>query len=168
MPDPTSKAFDRISDAGDRFHPLFGCDVRDCGVGHVLLGGSTGDVGRYGKTRDGGTTWHRGLDFAGWMGQPVFAAHAGVVTRAGEQLSPGPAGNGFGNRVYLVHGPLTTIYAHLSGIHVQENQRLKPGYLIGWIGRSGNVTRANVPHLHFAVKVEGQYVNPEPWLAWAI
>lgn len=161
------RAFEGISDQGDRFHPLTGRDARDSVKQLVRTGGSTGNIGSFGMTRDGGAKMHKGVD---WLvadpGVPVFAAHEGVVTIAGEQVSPGPKGAGFGLRVYLdaPGGQLRTVYAHLAGLAVQERDRVKPGYLLGWVGRSGNINRDVPTHLHFEVHLHNVPVNPEDWL----
>ena len=159
-------AFDGISNQGDRFHPMHGMDVRDCTTWPVRAGGSTGKVGSFGATRENGLKMHYGIDWLAPVGRPVYAAHEGVVFMAGEQVNPGPPGAGFGVRVYLDNEDhsLRTVYGHLSGIVVTTGQRVKPGYLLGFVGRSGNIDRMTPTHLHFEVRVKGTAVDPEEWL----
>lgn len=103
--------------------------------------------------------YHRGLDYAGGIGSPVFAAAAGRVALVGRESQ------GFlihGNVVGLDHGQgVTTIYLHLSRIQVQEGDSVKPGQVIGTVGATGAVTG---PHLHWGLYVQGQSVDPRPWL----
>jgi len=44
---------------------------------------------------------------------------------------------------------------------VAEGQQVKRGELLGAVGMTGRVTG---PHLHWAVKLEGKYVDPESLL----
>jgi len=122
--------------------------------------------GRFGPTRrnaDGSVKWHGGVDLSTYPGQPVFAAHDGAVTRAGEQQAPPPPGGGFGLRVYIQAPDGTrTCYAHLSGIAVKPRQSVRAGYLIGWAGYSGNADGEEC-HVHFGVKVAGRWVDPLLW-----
>lgn len=96
---------------------------------------------------------HNGVDFRAATGTPVFASSAGSVTVAG---NGGPCGN----MVEIQHaGGVTTSYCHFSriapGIHV--GQHVETRQLIGYVGATG---RATGPHLHFAVKKNGVYVDP--------
>lgn len=100
---------------------------------------------------------HTGVDFGASEGTPIYAAGDGVVTRAG-------AARGYGNLIVISHGNgLETWYAHMYshqiGVHV--GQRVKRGDHIAGVGSAGNSTG---PHLHFEVRVNGQPVNPVPYL----
>ncbi len=103
--------------------------------------------------------YHRGLDYAGGTGSPVKAAAAGKVALIGRESQ------GFrvhGNVVGLDHGQgVATIYLHLSRIDVTEGQMVKAGQVIGAVGSTGAVTG---PHLHWGLYVNGQAVDPSPWL----
>lgn len=160
------KPWEGISDQGERFHPLRCRTSGDVAIGIIRDGGSTGRVGSYGYTRDDGAKLHSGVDLVAEAGSPVFAAHEGRVDRVGEQLTPPPRGGGYGVRVYLEHddGRTVTIYAHLCGATVKINEKLKPGYLLGWVGRSGNVDRDVPTHVHFEVRIDGHAVDPVAWL----
>jgi murein DD-endopeptidase MepM/ murein hydrolase activator NlpD len=102
--------------------------------------------------------FHRGIDYAGANGSPVTAAATGRVALVGR------VGQGFklhGNTIGLDHGQgVTTIYLHLSRIHVKEGNWVKPGQVIGAVGSTGASTG---PHLHWGLYVNGLSVDPAPW-----
>ncbi|NMG58979.1 M23 family metallopeptidase [Geitlerinema sp. P-1104] len=103
--------------------------------------------------------YHRGLDYAAPTGAPVVAAARGRVALVGT------VSQGFelhGNSVGIDHGQgVTTIYIHLSQIEVQEGQMVDAGEVIGRIGSTGISTG---PHLHWGLYVNGECVDPAPWL----
>lgn len=89
--------------------------------------------------------FHNGIDIAGNNGFAVSAANSGVVAHAGWM-------GGYGNTVTIVHGDVTTLYAHLSSISVSPGQTVSRGTKIGNVGTTGNSTG---PHLHFEVHPNG-------------
>lgn len=96
---------------------------------------------------------HRGIDIAGPIGTPIFAAAPGVVTYAGWN------DGGYGNLVEIEHpdGSLT-VYAHNDRILVNEGQKVAQGEQISEMGTTG---RSTGPHLHFEIHPNGQgAVNP--------
>jgi murein DD-endopeptidase MepM/ murein hydrolase activator NlpD len=102
------------------------------------------------------TSYHRGTDFIGAEGDPVYAAAAGRVVFA-EALQVR------GNAVIVDHGVgVFTTYNHLSAINVAEGEMVSAGQLIGQIGATGLVTG---PHLHWEVVVRGVEVDGELWLS---
>lgn len=113
---------------------------------------------RYGY-RNFGDGWHGGIDIVrpgGSSGCTVVAAESGTVTFAGWY------GSG-GYTVIINHGNgLSTWYCHMQpGLKVYTGQRVARGQAVGKIGATGYVTGA---HLHFEVKVNGNSVNPAPYL----
>ncbi|MGB9977065.1 murein hydrolase activator EnvC family protein [Thermovenabulum sp.] len=99
--------------------------------------------------------FHTGLDIAAPYGADVVAADDGVVIYTGWY-------GGYGNTVIIDHGgSISTLYAHLSKINVQEGDKVKKGSKIADVGSTGFSTG---PHLHFEVRKEGQHVNPWDWL----
>ncbi|MEU6562555.1 peptidoglycan DD-metalloendopeptidase family protein [Nocardia nova] len=100
--------------------------------------------------RDG--TMHKGVDFAGPLGTPIYAALDGVVVKAG-------LASGFGNWIVIdsvVDGsPVSTVYGHMqtSGIKVREGQQVRAGDQIAEIGNAGQSTGA---HLHFEYWLGGR------------
>jgi murein DD-endopeptidase MepM/ murein hydrolase activator NlpD len=106
---------------------------------------------------DGYTHFHTGMDFGVAMDTPIAAAGTGKVVAAGWDNT------GFGNRVIIDHGNgVRTLYGHLDKITVQAGQMVRAGQQIGLSGTTGN---SSGPHLHFGVEVNGQWVDPSPYLA---
>ena len=103
----------------------------------------------------GGSTNHKGVDFAASTGTPIYAAAAGTVTSAGYS---GKAGN----LIIINHGNgLLTYYMHCNTIFVSAGQKVSKGQNIGQVGTTGNSTG---PHLHFQVMNNGTPVNPMNYL----
>jgi murein DD-endopeptidase MepM/ murein hydrolase activator NlpD len=98
---------------------------------------------------------HNGLDIAASTGSSVRAAAGGYVFHAA------PFGS-FGNFVAIDHGDgVTTFYAHLNSIEVNEGQRVSRGDRIAGVGSTG---RSTGPHLHFEVRVGGVPQDPRGYL----
>jgi murein DD-endopeptidase MepM/ murein hydrolase activator NlpD len=94
---------------------------------------------------------HEGLDFRVHTGTPVHAANAGRVILARNLYFEG-------NCVVVDHGQgLMTVYMHLSKLQVKEGEKVREGQILGLSGGTGRVTG---PHLHFAVRWQGEYLNP--------
>ena len=94
---------------------------------------------------------HLGIDFAGKMGDEIFAVADGVVTWSGDRF-------GFGIMVEINHGNgFATRYAHNSENLVDVGDEIKKGQVIALMGRTG---RATGPNLHFEVLQGGRRVNP--------
>jgi murein DD-endopeptidase MepM/ murein hydrolase activator NlpD len=94
---------------------------------------------------------HQGMDFRAAIGTAVRATNQGTVVLARGLYYEG-------NCVVIDHGQgLLTIYMHLSEIRVKEGQRVEGGEILGLSGNTGRVT---APHLHFAVRWQGLYLDP--------
>jgi len=103
----------------------------------------------------GGRRAHKGIDLAAPTGTPVYATADGIVGRANWFSS-------YGLYVQIEHGAkLETRYAHMSKLAVADGQRVKKGDLIGYVGTTG---RSTGPHLHYEVRIDGQAVNPIPYM----
>jgi murein DD-endopeptidase MepM/ murein hydrolase activator NlpD len=99
--------------------------------------------------------FHAGIDLAAPPHEPVYAAAAGTVVKAGW-------GGSGGRVVKLRHADGSqTVYAHLAMIMVEEGQDLGQGDVLGLVGDTG---RATGPHLHFAVFIGKQAVDPLDFL----
>ncbi|WP_016949580.1 M23 family metallopeptidase [Anabaena sp. PCC 7108] len=124
---------------------------------------TTYGVRRYYNGKFANDYYHRGLDYAGAAGSPVIAPANGQVALVGKVTE------GFrvhGNIVGIDHGQgVTSIYMHLSRINVKEGDFVKAGQVIGAIGSTGASTG---PHLHWGLYVNGQSIDPKPWLIKAI
>lgn len=97
---------------------------------------------------------HLGVDLASLMQSPVLAANNGRV------VFVGPLGI-YGNTVILDHGcGLFSMYAHLSLIEVEAGMTVEKG---DDLGRTGSTGMAGGDHLHFAMIVQGVFVNPLEW-----
>lgn len=98
---------------------------------------------------------HEGLDFHAAIGTTVKAANRGVVILARNLYYEG-------NCVVVDHGQgLLTLYLHFSEIAVKEGDKVESGTVLG---KSGNTGKVNGPHLHFAARWQGLYVDPETLL----
>ena len=110
---------------------------------------------------------HRAIDLRAAVGTPVYAAEDGTVDWVQAWNGHSTSGDqSYGNLVRICHadyngGILQTLYAHLDSYCVTEGQAVKEGELIGYSGRTGNVTG---PHLHFEVRLSGTRCNPLNWL----
>ncbi len=99
---------------------------------------------------------HKGLDITNEIGTPIFAARAGKVIYASNELS------GFGNCIIIQHDPIwTTFYAHNDQNLVQPGDVVQCGQLIAELGQTG---RASGPHLHFEIRQDGTPLDPHPML----
>jgi len=69
---------------------------------------------------------------------------------------------GYGNYTCIDRGAgFSTCYAHQSAVLVQVGQQVAQGQLIGLVGSTGASTG---PHLHFEVRINGEPVDPAPYL----
>ena len=98
---------------------------------------------------------HTGTDIGAPYGATVVAANSGVVTTSSYL-------GGYGNAVIIDHGGgVCTIYAHGSELIAKVGETVERGQEIMKVGSTGMSTG---PHLHFSVTVNGQYVDPMPYL----
>lgn len=94
---------------------------------------------------------HNGVDYGASVGTPVWAVADGAVTRAGYA---GPNGN----LLCIRHmNGFESCYAHLSRLNVRAGQRVSQKQVVAY---SGNTGRSTGPHLHYALKRGGHFVNP--------
>ena len=98
---------------------------------------------------------HTGVDISASIGDLFIAANDGVVAKAEYNTA-------YGNMVLINHGGgVSTLYAHGSEILVEIGQEVKRGDPILKVGSTGYSTG---PHAHFEVRINGQYVNPIPYI----
>ncbi|HKV31963.1 MAG TPA: M23 family metallopeptidase [Candidatus Dormibacteraeota bacterium] len=102
-----------------------------------------------------GHHFHSGVDLAGPIGTPIYAARGGTVTVRRER-------GGYGLYILLTRDPqLSTLYGHLDWPLVQPGDVVAAGQAIALMGSTGNSTG---PHLHFEVRIAGVPVDPLPLL----
>ena len=124
----------------------------------------------------GRRAFHRGVDFAGRRGTPIYATADGFVSYAGKDKY-------LGDTIIIDHrkkeldeqgqpyarqGGYQTEYGHLDKIMVKQGQQIKRGQQIGTMGNSG---RSTGPHLHYAVRLRDHqlskhrgYQDPEDFI----
>jgi murein DD-endopeptidase MepM/ murein hydrolase activator NlpD len=123
--------------------PVPGCILSPFGVKRLHNGKPTGEI-------------HSGIDQRSPAGRPVHAVAGGIVKIA-------QPFNVLGGTVAIDHGQgLETMYLHMSKLLVAPGAQVKKGEVIGYVGSTG---RANGPHLHWVVDVNGVPVNPQQWVA---
>ena len=100
--------------------------------------------------------FHSGIDLAAPGGSPILAAYNGTVVAAAYSTS-------MGNYVMIDHGDnLYTIYMHASALYVSKGQTVSKGQKIAAVGTTG---RSTGNHLHFGVRLNGNYVSPWNYLS---
>ena len=110
----------------------------------------------YGRKSGGG--FHNGIDFEGKTGDPILAAADGVINHQGWYFN-------YGRTVKVSHADnFESLYAHMSRFAdgMGPGTRVRKGDLIGYVGSTGRSTGA---HLHFSVIVNGQFVDPAPYIS---
>lgn len=94
---------------------------------------------------------HTGVDIGAPSGTTIVAANGGTVIKAGWN-------NSYGNMVMIDHGGgIVTLYAHNSSLLVSNGDVVSRGQSIA---KSGSTGQSTGPHLHFEVRVNGDYKDP--------
>ncbi len=100
--------------------------------------------------------FHNGVDFAAPKGTAIYAAYDGKVAAAAYSAS-------MGNYVMIDHGDgLYTIYMHASQLFVETGDIVVRGETIAAVGSTG---RSTGNHLHFSVRLNGEYTSPWNYLS---
>jgi len=95
---------------------------------------------------------HNGIDLAVPEGTPIKAPADGTIalryyTKEG------------GRQMVVKHkGGYLTGYAHLRTRRFKEGTKVKQGQIIAWSGNTGISTGA---HLHFTIRKNGKFLNPQ-------
>lgn len=97
------------------------------------------------------TANHKGLDIAGNTGDNIVSAMDGTVVQYSEE-------GDYGKHLRIQNGEVLTLYAHCSELLVQEGSTVKQGDVIAKVGATG---RATGPHLHFEIRRDDRFINPE-------
>ena len=99
--------------------------------------------------------FHNGIDMAAPGGSPILAAYDGKVVAAAYSST-------MGNYIMIDHGDgLYTIYMHASALYVSKGAEVSKGDKIAAVGTTG---RSTGNHLHFSVRLNGNYVSPWNYL----
>jgi hypothetical protein len=92
------------------------------------------------------------------VGSPIRAVLDGTVQFAGTN-------GAYGKQVRLTHsGGAETWYNHLSVISVKRGEKVRQSKILGYEGNTGQSTG---PHLHLELRINGQDVDPMPYLKGA-
>ena len=101
------------------------------------------------------TASKKGINIAGRLGQPVYAASGGDVVYSGSGLV------GYGNLVIIKHDDVfLSAYGHNRRLLVKEGEKVKPGQMIAEMGE----TAKDGALLHFEIRQEGKPVDPMRYL----
>lgn len=95
--------------------------------------------------------YHTGLDIAAKEGTDITSATKGKVILASSK-------GAYGNHLKIQVDDIIIIYAHCLSLEVQEGQEIVQGQVIAKVGSTGNSTG---PHLHFEIRKDDRYVNPQ-------
>ena len=94
---------------------------------------------------------HTGTDIAAETGTKIVSATDGTV------MLSSTTGD-YGKHLKIQIGDVIIVYAHCSKLYVNEGDMIKQGQEIAEVGSTGNATG---PHLHFEVRYQDRYVNPQ-------
>lgn len=95
--------------------------------------------------------YHTGIDIAADEGTDIISATSGKVILASSK-------GAYGNHLKIQVEDVIIIYAHCLKLEVEEGEEIQQGQLIAKVGSTGNSTG---PHLHFEIRKENRYVNPD-------
>ncbi len=142
---------------GKRFSSTERFYFLDSALGLPLAKGTFWVSSEFGKRQnpvDGQWKDHNGIDLAAPEGTPVYAVKDG---HAAYCIEKDPT---FGNYVILTHdtGKMTSVYAHLSSICINQYQFVRKGDIIGYVGHTGMATG---DHLHFEIRQGGVATDPQ-------
>ena len=95
--------------------------------------------------------YHTGIDIAANEGTDIKSATNGTVMLASSK-------GAYGNHLKIKINDVIIIYAHCLSLEVKEGDEIVQGQVIAKVGSTGNSTG---PHLHFEIRKEDRYVNPD-------
>ena len=100
--------------------------------------------------------YHTGIDIAANTGTKFIAAMTGKVVQVSSE-------GDYWNHIKIKKDDIYTLYAHCNNIYVKEGDEISQGQEIGEVGETGNATG---PHLHFEIRREDRFVNPDDVLVF--
>lgn len=108
-------------------------------------------LGNYLATQ-GFSLFHPGIDMATSLGTDIYPIKDGVVEAVSYSRYA------YGNAIIVNHeNEVSSLYAHLSEITVNEGQKVTTLTKIGEVGSTG---RSTGPHLHLEIRNRGIPINP--------
>lgn len=100
---------------------------------------------------------HTGIDIGCGSNTTIVAANSGTVIKAAWN-------NSYGNMIMIDHGGgIVTLYAHLNSFLISNGDVVAKGQAIA---KSGSTGMSTGPHLHFEVRVNGNYVDPTQYVTY--
>ena len=94
---------------------------------------------------------HTGTDIAVETGTKIVSATDGKVILSSSE-------GDYGNHLKIQINDVIIVYAHCKTLYVKEGENIAQGQEIAEVGATGNATG---PHLHFEVRYQNRYVNPQ-------
>ena len=94
---------------------------------------------------------HTGTDIAANLGTQIVSATEGTVILASSE-------GDYGNHLKIQVNDIVILYAHCKELLVKEGDVIQQGQAIATVGSTGNSTG---PHLHFEIRYQDRYVDPE-------
>lgn len=94
---------------------------------------------------------HTGTDIAAETGTKIVSATDGTVIVAENR-------GDYGKHIKIQIEDVIIVYAHCNKLYVKEGDTISQGQEIAEVGATGNVTG---PHLHFEVRCQDRYVDPQ-------
>jgi murein DD-endopeptidase MepM/ murein hydrolase activator NlpD len=98
---------------------------------------------------------HTGIDLEAPVSTPVKAVSSGkVIEVKNDEL--------WGTTVTIEHSDgVISYYANLkSAVNVKQGQQVKLGDVVGQVGETADIERADASHLHFGMKKDGEWIDP--------
>lgn len=110
----------------------------------------------------GSKSFHHGIDLVaktsngGSMTDYIMAHTGGTVALVGYNDS-------IGNYIYIQTAPnVQMVYFHFRDkLDFKVGDKIQKGQILGYMGATGQVTG---PHLHWGIMVNGEWIDPEPYL----
>ena len=96
---------------------------------------------------------HTGTDIAAETGTKITSSTEGTVILAS---STGDYGKHL--KIQTNDKDIIVVYAHCNNLYVNEGESIKQGQEIAEVGSTGNATG---PHLHFEIRYQERYVDPQ-------
>ena len=94
---------------------------------------------------------HTGTDIAAEPGTKIVSATDGTVVLASSK-------GDYGKHLKIQINDVMIVYAHCNKLYVKEGDSVKQGQEIAEVGATGNVTG---PHLHFEIRYQDRYIDPQ-------